>query len=50
MPVMKLLSSEARKTTAFATSSAVPVRPSGVAAEACAANPVICYSVMPAVL
>jgi len=45
-PSTKLASSEARKTTALAISSAVPTRPSGVVAAACAVKPAICSSVI----
>ena len=50
MPVMKLLSSDARKTAAFATSSDVPGRPSGVILTAWATNWSTCASFNPEVL
>src|SRR6516164_8056364 len=47
IPVMKLLSSEARNTAAFATSSGVPIRPSGTEAMTFAFISSICSRVPP---
>src|SRR6267143_335571 len=46
-PATQLLSSEARKETAFATSSVVPTRPSGMPGTACSTNCDTCCSLIP---